>query len=786
MTPCFSLDLESFCRFVLVLAGAVSCALLPYVYLGRSRISAVLCRVRLVESYGHIPRTSRFVKKYVYPSLSLCHHCFPSIYYSLIVISTEVVPLLLADASSTMTETAVQITHASAAAALMNAVGPIPKRPITPENVAIRRKSIEVDQTTQEASGLVDGAGGEAEFGEDFIQDWFRYEPPDVFSSLLDGVRDEVRSVVQTSAENVRRRASLERQRDEETRKQTGQQFAASSTSRPDSTPDRKRRAPDSQTVALEHKASTGYADAGATAETLPSEPPARQERLFGRGIMGVLQEMHGKHGISFMLPSLTSKGKAPVTTVECVACLDDFVPKKTVKTACHSYCRPCFERLIETALATEAQWPPRCCLNEVPLNAIVNGLPRSLRIRYTNRAAEYRVPAKERLYCPHPDCGVFVGQRHSSSFRRMKSGGSIIATTTSKTTSCCRGHPICIPCGQPGHPDDGPNCRRDPDRRLADELADEEAWRRCFKCDVLVEHADACHHMTCRCGAQFCFVCGRKWRTCDCTSDMLRLVKDAAKKRREERTRRERDDRRAAKKRAESDAVAAAQARILRRHAAREAARAAATEAEARLARVDAQLDRVCWQQRRKLQQLQAAREHALRDEAHGIHERLRAAHDADLAALDARADGDGDAGLRRELAARVRLERDAEAAYRALLQPLWAGRSDRNERIAAAMAAYMRHNDAAMLAWRAAREAEAARDRHRRGKDRDIKLELHARELARVDEAFAAREAELLARHRAERCWAKALLEERRSVFRQLKRREMERVSQVADEAS
>ncbi|KAL8379050.1 hypothetical protein RB599_008725, partial [Gaeumannomyces hyphopodioides] len=529
MTPCLASDQQSFCRFVLVLAGAVSCALLPYVYLGLLKISAVLCRATRLRSSEHTPPTSRFV------------------------INTEAASLSLAGASSTMAETAVQITHASAATALMNAIGPIPKRPATPENAAIKGKKVEVDRTTLESCSLLGVTGGEAEFGDDFVQDWFRYEPPDVFSTLLDGVIDEVRSVVQRSADNVRRRASLERRQDEATSKQAAQQrtdFAASSTSRPASTPDREPRVSESQTVAWEHKASTGYAEADTAAETPSSEPHARQERLLGRGLMGMFQEFHGKHGISFLLPSLTLKGKTPVTTVECVACLDDFAPKKTVKTACHSYCRPCFEQLVETALAAEAQWPPRCCLNEVPLNAIANGLPRGLRVRYTNKAAEYRVPAKERLYCPHPDCGVFVGQRHGSSFRRMRSGGSS-TTTASKTTTCCRGHAICIPCGQPGHPDDGPGCRRDPDRRLADALADEEAWRRCFKCDVLVEHADACHHMTCRCGAQFCFVCGRKWRTCGCTSDMLRPIKEAAKKRREDRARRERDDRRAAKKRA-------------------------------------------------------------------------------------------------------------------------------------------------------------------------------------------------------------------------------------------
>lgn len=41
--------------------------------------------------------------------------------------------------------------------------------------------------------------------------------------------------------------------------------------------------------------------------------------------------------------------------------------------------------------------------------------------------------------------------------------------------------------------------------------------WRRCYKCNALVEHDQGCSHMTCRCRAQFCYTCGLKWKTCGC-----------------------------------------------------------------------------------------------------------------------------------------------------------------------------------------------------------------------------------------------------------------------------
>ncbi|PYI20440.1 hypothetical protein BO99DRAFT_456587 [Aspergillus violaceofuscus CBS 115571] len=41
--------------------------------------------------------------------------------------------------------------------------------------------------------------------------------------------------------------------------------------------------------------------------------------------------------------------------------------------------------------------------------------------------------------------------------------------------------------------------------------------WQTCPRCGRLVELDSGCHHMICLCGVEFCYFCGRVWKTCRC-----------------------------------------------------------------------------------------------------------------------------------------------------------------------------------------------------------------------------------------------------------------------------
>ncbi|CAO2207746.1 unnamed protein product [Urochloa humidicola] len=60
----------------------------------------------------------------------------------------------------------------------------------------------------------------------------------------------------------------------------------------------------------------------------------------------------------------------------------------------------------------------------------------------------------------------------------------------------------------------------RPEDARL-ENLAKERLWRQCVKCRHMIELAEGCYHMTCVCGYEFCYTCGKEWKekkaTCSC-----------------------------------------------------------------------------------------------------------------------------------------------------------------------------------------------------------------------------------------------------------------------------
>lgn len=233
----------------------------------------------------------------------------------------------------------------------------------------------------------------------------------------------------------------------------------------------------------------------------------------------------------------------------ECVSCFDEHSKPDLVHLACsHDYCKPCAKELILNAMKTESAFPPKCCLTEIPLKAVLACLDNKQRDNYKDKAAEYAIPAGHRWYCPEPKCSKWIQPEKLHRERRSQ-----------QTCPHCKTK-ICSTCRSTAH-DKNQDCPQDFGLESTLEVADSEGWRRCYRCRTMVELTTGCRHITCRCGAEFCYVCNARWRTCECTeADKDRRIAEL-QTRRWERDRQQQEEDAAAQ--AEADEIAGVIARI-------------------------------------------------------------------------------------------------------------------------------------------------------------------------------------------------------------------------------
>ncbi|GAP89465.1 putative IBR finger domain protein [Rosellinia necatrix] len=162
-----------------------------------------------------------------------------------------------------------------------------------------------------------------------------------------------------------------------------------------------------------------------------------------------------------------------------------------------HEYCRQCLSRLFQDAMVDESLFPPRCCKQPIPLDKSQLFLDANVARQFRQKAVELATP--NRTYCHNTDCAAFIPPAN--------------CRHTTATCGECRGQ-TCTACKGAWHAGDCPN---DEQLQQVIRLAREQGWQRCQNCWGMVELNTGCNHMTCRCGFQFCYVCGTRWKACGC-----------------------------------------------------------------------------------------------------------------------------------------------------------------------------------------------------------------------------------------------------------------------------
>ncbi|OTB05952.1 hypothetical protein M426DRAFT_319332 [Hypoxylon sp. CI-4A] len=380
----------------------------------------------------------------------------------------------------------------------------------------------------------------------EFTVDWTQYEPPRGLTDNADSKSDLVKRIIQESIDKVTANIIEERQNEEdEAKKLRGEDGPVQENEKTvdDTVVQPLDEKPNGNNSPLE--ASTSLREDADNRGDLLEPPPKSKKRtlinilrrLNNAGEKGessstaAARHKHNASQSSFEAKARSAKkllkratdsnsSSSSQAEIECVSCLEDFSSKDMVKVPCHSYCKPCFRRLINTACENEQQWPPKCCLNTIPTKTVILNVDKGLKRTYYDRAAEWDLPVSDRVYCGDPNCSLWVRPYEINRERNA--------------AKCHAGHWTCIICHAPEH--EGYDCPQDRDMIKIDELAGQEGWKRCYGCRAYVEHKEACQHMTCRCGAEFCYVCGARWRTCDCTMEQLAAVKKGAEARRQAR----------------------------------------------------------------------------------------------------------------------------------------------------------------------------------------------------------------------------------------------------------
>ena len=192
---------------------------------------------------------------------------------------------------------------------------------------------------------------------------------------------------------------------------------------------------------------------------------------------------------------------------VTCPICYDEVSHPEQLGCG-HIYCSGCLRHYL--ASAPENKTFPLVCLGDETACKMPISLP-LIRRFMTPQAFQALVEAafrsyldqhsQELKYCPTPDCQQIY--RHSAEIRILQ------------CPSCFSS--ICSACDDDAH--EGLTCKERRDQKdfsVQDRLFNEWAnvhGKRCPECKSVVEKISGCNHITCRCGAHFCWTCGMTFR---------------------------------------------------------------------------------------------------------------------------------------------------------------------------------------------------------------------------------------------------------------------------------
>lgn len=143
---------------------------------------------------------------------------------------------------------------------------------------------------------------------------------------------------------------------------------------------------------------------------------------------------------------------------------------------------------------------PPKCCSQPIPGFVIKSVLSPEDQATFMKSVVQFSTPWEQRIFCPNISCGEFIPKRKKIDPKHPFQVACLKCRTKACSTCKRSAHAI------------GQDCPADSELDAVIEMGKKSGWRRCYKCKTLVELSQGCSHITCRCKAQFCYMCGAVW----------------------------------------------------------------------------------------------------------------------------------------------------------------------------------------------------------------------------------------------------------------------------------
>ncbi|PIA38657.1 hypothetical protein AQUCO_02700111v1 [Aquilegia coerulea] len=210
-----------------------------------------------------------------------------------------------------------------------------------------------------------------------------------------------------------------------------------------------------------------------------------------------------------------------------CSICLEDTDAEKmfSVDNCMHRYCFSCMKQHMEVKVLQGVipGCPHEGCKYTLSLDGARKFLKPNLVETMTQLVKEASVPVTEKVYCPYPKCSTLMSKSEA-----LEYANKFMAADRSVVRKCVKCHGLfCIDCKVPWHSTmsckdfKASNLSARVEEAKLKSLANQNLWRQCVKCNHMIELAEGCYHMTCRCGYEFCYTCGAAWKnkkaTCSC-----------------------------------------------------------------------------------------------------------------------------------------------------------------------------------------------------------------------------------------------------------------------------